>query len=68
MTYIICACMISSVEPLLTHQIVCMYVCIYVSFVVQYKPKARVAYLIKHGRECCKWLVKLSNFMDLLTK
>ena len=29
---------------------------------------ARVIYLIQHGRECCKWLVKLSTFIDLFAK
>ena len=32
------------------------------------RVKARFVYLIEYGRECCKWLVKLSNFMDLLAK
>ena len=32
------------------------------------EPKATVVYLTQHGRECCKWLVKLSNFMDLLAR
>ena len=33
--------------------------------VVQLEPKARVVHLIQYGRECCKWLVKLSSFIDL---
>ena len=32
------------------------------------EPKARVVYLIQHGREFCKWLVKLSNFIDQFAK
>ena len=32
------------------------------------KPKAGVVDLIQHGREGCKWLVKLSNFIDLFAK
>ena len=32
------------------------------------EPKVRVAYLIQHGRECCKWPVELSNFIDLFAK
>ena len=29
------------------------------------EPKARVVYLIQHGRERSKWLVKLFNIVDL---
>ena len=32
------------------------------------EPKARDVYLIQHGRECCKYVVKLSNFIDQFAK
>ena len=46
---------------------VCLVACMLYR-VYKLEPKARVLYLIQHGRECGKWLVKLSNFMNLLAK
>ena len=33
-----------------------------------HKLEARVVFLRQQGHECCKWLVKLSNFIDLYAK
>ena len=37
-------------------------------FKCKLESKARVVYLIQYGRECCKFFVKLSNFIDLFAK
>ena len=37
-------------------------------WIYKLEPKTRAVYLIQHGRECCKGLLKLFNFVNLLAK